>query len=143
MIDDFALTKRAFIRLLEHGFTNSEICAIKGNDELEIANCLEHVNVIKVDAIDGDGRGRFFRNSPESGLFPDKFDDYDKWYRFKFKQGIDNCCSDRLILIQKCDNFHLYYYEYYIYKVRVFGRQRNREPLPEKRSIEDIVLNNV
>lgn len=142
MIGDFALSKRAFTRLLEDAFTNTEICAVKGDDDKETAKCLEHVNVIKVDGIDEHGRGRFFANNPESALFPVKFDDYDKWYWNKLKQGIDNCCSDRLILIQNSYNTHLYYLEYFIYKVHAFGRHRNREPLPPKLSLEEIVKTN-
>lgn len=139
MIGGYALSKRAFVKLFEVAFTNPEICEVQGNDDKELAKCLEHVDVIKIDGIDDTGRGRFFQNNPESALFPQKFDDYDKWYWNKLKQGIDDCCSDRLILIQNCYNAHLYYYEYFIYKVHAFGRHRNREPLPEKLSIEVVI----
>jgi hypothetical protein len=143
MIGDYVLSKRAFTRLLEDAFTNSEICELTSNDDdKEVSKCLEHINIIKVDGVDHEGRGRFFRNNPESALFPEKFDDYDKWYWTKLKQGIENCCSDRLIALQNFHNAHLYYLEYFIYKVHTFGRHRKPEPLPRKLSLEEIVKNN-
>lgn len=142
MIGDYALSKRAFTRLLEDAFTNTEICELTGDDDKEVSKCLEHINVIKVDGVDSDGRGRFFRNNPESVLFPERFDDNDKYYWHKLKQGIDNCCSDRLIALQNFRDTHLYYLEYFIYKVHTFGRHRKREALPSKLSLEEIVRNN-
>lgn len=143
MAGDYALSKRAFSRLLEDAFTSSQLCeATASNDDFAMSKCLEHVNVIKIDGIDKDGRGRFFQGNPESALFPEKFDDYDKWYWHHLKQGIENCCSDRLIAIQNTYNTHLYYMEYFIYKVHAFGRHRNREPLPPKLQLQDIIKNN-
>lgn len=142
MIGAYVMSKRAFTRLLEEAFTNAEICEKSGEADKEISKCLEHINVIKVDGIDEQGRGRFFENNPESALFPEKFDEYDKWYWKKLHQGIDSCCSDRLILLQNYVNAHLYYLEYFIYKVHAFGRHRNREPLPAKLSLEEIVKKN-
>jgi hypothetical protein len=143
MIGDYILSKRAFNRLLEDAFTNPEICDQKSSDaDKAVAQCLEHVNVMKVDGVDSEGRGRFFRNNPESALFPVKFDDYDKWYWTKLKQGIEECCSERLIALQNFRDTHLYYLDYFIYKVRTFGRQRLPEPLPKKFSLEEIVRDN-
>lgn len=141
MIGSYAISKRAFTRLLEDSFTNSEICSETGNADMEISKCLEHVNVVKVDGIDRDGRGQFFANSPESALFPEKFDTYDQFYWHKLKQG-EECCSDRLVLLQNAYGTHLYYLEYFIYKVHAFGRHRNPEPLPKKFTLEEIVKNN-
>lgn len=141
MFGSYVLSKRAFTRLIEDSFTNSQICKTTGYPDQEITKCLEHVNVIKVDGIDSQGRGQFFANNPESALFPEKFDEYDKYYFHKLKQG-EECCSDRLILVQNVLGTHLYYLEYFIYKVHAFGRHRNREPLPKKLTLEEIVKNN-
>lgn len=142
MIGDYALSKKAFTRLIEEALPNPEICELIGNDDRELAKCLEHIGVLKIDGIDSSGRGRFFQNNPESALFPEKFDDYDKWYWTKLKQGIDNCCSDRLILIQNCYTKYIYYLEYFIYKVHIFGRHRYHEELPERLSLDEIVESN-
>jgi hypothetical protein len=140
MIGTYALSKRAFVRLIENGFTNFEICANSSADgDKELSKCLQHLNVIQVDALDDEGKATFFRNNPESSLFPEKQDDYDRYYWHKFQQGKDKCCSDRLITIQGCWNTYLYYLEYFIYKVHAFGRHRLPEPLPRKKSLEDIV----
>jgi len=143
MMGAYVLSKRAFNRLLEDAFTNAEICAVKGQDaDKEITFCADHVNIIKVDGIDSNGKGMFFQNNLDSALFPEKFDDYDKWYWHKLKQGIENCCSDRLIALQNQHGTHLYYIEYFIYKVRAFGRHRKREPLPPKLTLHDVIKNN-
>lgn len=139
----YAMSRRAFTRLLEDAFTNTDLCAqTGGDDDVDIANCFQHVSVIKVDGIDSTGRGMFFRTNPESALFPEKTDDYDKHFFHKLKQGIENCCSDRLIAVQGVFDSHLYYMEYFIYKVHAFGRHRNREPLPPKLALEDIIRYN-
>lgn len=141
MFGTYAISKRAFTRLIEESFTNPEFCKEEGNGDVELTRCLEHVNVIKVDGLDSNGRGQFFANSPESALFPEKFDKYDEFYYHKLKQG-EECCSDRLVAIQNAYGSQLYYLEYFIYKVHAFGRHRNREPLPKKLSLEEIVRNN-
>lgn len=139
----YVLSKRALTRLIAEAFTNEEICSKKsGDDDKEISKCLQHVNVIQVDGIDREGKGMFFRNNPESALFPEKFDKHDEFYMHKLKQGIENCCSDRLIAIQNTHNSHLYYLDYFIYKVRAFGRRRYPEPLPPKFTLDQIIKNN-
>lgn len=138
MIGNYALSKGAFAKLVEEGFTNPEICQQNGNPDKEMARCLEHLNVIKHDGRDKEGKGRFFYNNPESFLFPEKYNENDKWYWNKLKQGEENCCSDRLIAIQNIGSNDLYYWEYFIYKVRVFGMKRNYERLPQKLSLENM-----
>jgi glycoprotein-N-acetylgalactosamine 3-beta-galactosyltransferase len=135
-----AISKRALTRLVEKAFTNKEICS-EGNGDLdkEVSKCLQHVNVLQIDALDDEGKGMFFQNSPEAALFPDKAEEYDRWYWHKLKQGPNKCCSDRLIAIQNVWNTHLYYLEYFIYKVHAFGRHRLPEPLPKKKTLEEIV----
>lgn len=142
MISDYVLSKRAFTRLIEDAFTNPQICELTNvNDDKQMATCLQHINVIKINGIDESGRGMFFQSNPESALFPEKYDEYDKWHWNKLKQGID-CCSDRLIIIQNCYTRYLYYLEYFIYKVHVFGRHRIFEPLPQKLTLDEIIKKN-
>lgn len=141
MYGTYAISKRAFHRLIEDSFTNSDFCKETGNADMEVSTCLERVNVIKVDGIDNNGRGQFFANSPESALFPEKFDKYDQYYWHKLKQG-EECCSDRLVVIQNAWGSHLYYLEYFIYKVHAFGRHRNREPLPKKFNLDEVIKTN-
>lgn len=143
MVGVYALSKRSFTRLIEKGFTNPEICNPSGTvDDVEISNCLSHINVLQIDALDDEGKGMFFQNSPELALFPERLEDYDKLYWHKLKQGPGNCCSDRLIAMQNVWNTHLYYLEYFIYKVHAFGRHRLPEPLPRKKTLEEIVKGN-
>lgn len=147
MVGVYAFSRSAFTRLVEDGFQNIEICKQDAIDEDKdgdkaISKCFQQLNVLKVDGIDSTGRGMFFQNGPEGALFPEKTDDYDKFYFHKLKQGIDNCCSDRLIAIQGITGANLYYMEYFIYKVHAFGRHRNREPLPPKISLDEIIKNN-
>lgn len=142
MVGNFALSRRAMTTLLDEAFNNKHICDERGEVDKAVARCLSAVNVMKVDGIDSSGRGQFFINNPESALFPEKFDNYDAWYWHKLKQGIDNCCSDRLVALNNNMGTHLYYLEYFIYKVHAFGRHRKREPLPKKLLLHDIVRHN-
>jgi glycoprotein-N-acetylgalactosamine 3-beta-galactosyltransferase len=141
MVGTYAISKRAFTRLIQKGFTNNEICETNGGDgDKEISKCLQHLNVLQIDALDDEGKGMFFQNNLESALFPEKIDaNYDQWWWHKLKQGSPNCCSDRLIAMQNIWNTHLYYMEYFIYKVHAFGRHRLPEPLPRKKTLEEIV----
>jgi hypothetical protein len=143
MFGIYKLSKRTFSRMIEKSFTNPEFCPKTGNQDQELAECLEHVNVIKVDGIGRDGRGQFFPNSPDNFLFPIQTDgDYDKWQWHKLKQGAEHCCSNRLIAIQNVGEFSFYYFEYFIYKAYVFGQQqRTRDFLPPKLMLEDFVEN--
>lgn len=138
----YALSKNGFIRLIEHAFTNPDICDESGFDEdKELSFCLQHVNVIQIDGIDKDGRGMFFHNKPDALLVPLRTDvDFDKWYFHKLKQGIENCCSDRLISMENIRGTQLYYVEYFIYKVHAVGRHRQFEALPQKKSAEEIIM---
>lgn len=141
MVGTYAISKRAFVRLIENGFTNADICKPRfGNIDVDLAQCLQHLNVLQIDGLDDEGKGLFFQNSPENALFPEKLDpNYDKWYWHKLKQGPDNCCSDRMVALQNIYGTHLYYMEYFIYKVHAFGRHRLPEPLPKKKTLEEIV----
>jgi hypothetical protein len=140
MIGAYAISKRAFTRLIEKGFSNPQICDPNAtSDDQHISKCLQRLNVLQIDALDDEGKGMFFRENPESALFPERVDEYDKWFWHKLKQGPNNCCSDRLIAIQNVFNTHLYYFEYFIYKVHAFGRHRLPEPLPRKKNLEEII----
>lgn len=98
---------------------------------------------MQIDGVDENGRGRFFQNTQlEGALYPERFDEYDKNYWHKLKQGIGNCCSDRLIAVQGYGNEHCYYMEYFIYKVHAFGRHRKPEPLPRRFTLDELVKNN-
>lgn len=141
MVGTYVLSKRAFVRLLENAFSNSEICSKTAiNVDAELAKCSQHVNILKIDGIDDRGKGMFFYEKPDNSLFPVKLNpSFDKYYWHKLKQGIENCCSDRLIAIHNYRDIYLYYLEYYIYKVKTFGRHRNREELPAKKTLEEVV----
>ena len=142
MIGSYAISKRAFTRLIEEAFTNHEICEVEGdNEDVLLSQCMEHVNVIKVDGLDDQGRAQFLEHSAESAMIPQREDEdeYDKWFWHKLKQGVDDCCSDQLVAIRCDDAEHLYYYEYFIYKVKIFGHLRNPLPIPNKVLFDDLI----
>lgn len=143
MIGVYALSRNAFIRFIEQALTNEEICSTNGNDDIEMSNCLKRINVVNIDGIDHEGKGLFFRDKPENFLFPEKGNVEDKWYWHKLRQGIDNCCSNRLIVLQGFYNTEFLYLEYFIYKVRLFGKHRVQEELPEKVKLERVFTNNL
>lgn len=103
---------------------------------------MESVKIVKVEGVDDKGRAQFFKHNPEQSLFPAKTEEYDTNYRFKLRQGLENCCSDRLVSLSNDWGAHLYYLEYFIYKVHAFGRHRRPEPLPKKLSLEQVIKDN-
>lgn len=145
LIGVYAISREAFRRLNEKAISDPEICfEVTRKADVDMAKCFHRVNVIQVDSLDDKGRAMFFANDPRNALFPTKGkesrnEDYDKFYWQKLEQGIDKCCSDQLIVIQGLSDTRLYYMEYYLYKVRVFGMQRHMRPLPEKLTLEQVV----
>lgn len=136
-----AMSKNALLRLIENGTTNPDICNPNGSDmDKELSKCLENLNTVKINGIDSNGRGMFFSFRPDDFLFPTKEKaDIDKGFFHKLSQGIENCCSDRVISIENIHATHLYYMEYFIHKVHVFGRHKIPEALPQKYSAKEIL----
>lgn len=141
MLGDYALSKKAFTQLLENAFTNNAVCDPKaeGYADLPMDRCLKHVNVLQIDSIDIKGRGQFFKEGLDTVLFPVRENEDDRNFWHKFKQGAENCCSDKLVSIQGHGPLHLYYLEYFIYKVHAFGVKRIPEPLPTKVKLEELI----
>lgn len=139
----YAISRRAFTQLIETAFRNPEICKeFTDSEDVNMAKCLQRINVLQIDALDKEGRAMFFANNPQSALFPIKDDDYDQWYWHKLKQGIGHCCSDQLIVVGDLWTSRFYYMEYYMYKVKVFGMKRKIKPLPKKLTLEEVVQRN-
>lgn len=139
----YAISRNSFTRVIQDGFTNDSICEKKSHDaDKAIAKCFQHLNVLKIDGIDSTGRGQFFQNRLELALFPEKTEEYDSMFWHKLKQGIDSCCSDRLVALQGLYSSQLYYMEYFIYKVHAFGRHRKHEPLPPKKLLKELIEKN-
>lgn len=107
-----------------------------------MSRCMNSVKIVKVESIDDKGKAQFFHHNPELALFPAKTEQYDSEYRFKLRQGLENCCSDRLAVLNNHWGAHLYYLEYFIYKVHAFGRHRRPEPLPKKVTLEKVIKDN-
>ena len=127
--------------MLENAFTNNAVCDPndEGNGDLPMDGCLKHVNVLQIDSIDINGRGQFFKEGLLTVLFPVHENDDDQYFWHKFKQGAENCCSDKLVSIQGHGYLHVLYLEYFIYKVHAFGVKRIPEPLPSKIKLEDFI----
>lgn len=136
----YAISKQAYLMLVEKAFRNQELCHEEtGNDDIDIAKCMKNVGVMSVDSLDREGRGMFFAKNPRSALFPVNNNNYDSQFLNKFEQGIDKCCSDQLVVVQELKNTQIYVFEYFLYKVKVFGRKRKMRKLPEKFLLEEII----
>lgn len=142
MIGTYVLSKTTITRLVERAFNDKDACPLKGNSmDIDLSHCLKLIDIIKIDGLDDEKKGMFFYEKPEYSLFPTKYDqDFDKNQLHKFKQGFDNCCSVRLIAIHNFRDKYLYYLEFYIYKLKTFGRNRNREELPSKKTLDEVVM---
>lgn len=136
----YAISKRAYSKLVEKAFRSEELCyEDTGVDDIDIAKCMKNVGILTVDALDREDRGMFFVKNPRSALFPVNNNGYDSQYLHKFRQGIDKCCSDQLVVIQNLKSLQIFAVEYFIYKVKVFGRKRKMRNLPEKFLLEEII----
>jgi hypothetical protein len=105
------------------------------NLDKQLTNCLKHSNIFIIDALDEMGR-RLFHN--ELILYPNAGNNNDKWY---LNNSQPECCSKRLIAMEKVFGIFLYQLEYFIYKVKVFGRTitNERECWPSKKNLSELL----
>lgn len=144
IVGNYAFSKAAFVILIEKAFTNHEICPVDGfNSDVLLSRCMQHVDIFQIDAFDDHNKALFLADKLGPALMLQRTDDdnYDKWFWKKLNQGIDNCCSDHLIGVFGLDVNQMIFFEYFIYKVQVFGIQKHIEASPVKYSIEKLLGN--
>jgi hypothetical protein len=79
-----------------------------------------------IDTKDSNNRERFFLKNPEKEIFPVDSPGFDKNY-------VENCCSNYLIAFHEVHGVTLFKYDYYIYRVYVFGLVKGSNfRLPDK-----------
>lgn len=93
------------------------------DDDQQLLQCMKTIDIRQIDGIDNQQRKLFFQQYP--GM----------WIQ---KRGYE-CCGDRLIVFENTWFEKLYYFEYLIYKVHVYGRHRLPESLPKKKKLAEIM----
>lgn len=138
----YILSKESLTRYIEKGM-NEGICNTKkgGNEDSDIGSCLRKLQVIAGDVRDEKLRERFFQFRIETALLPQSTDWWVKAYIWhKIHYGISTCCSDTLVTVHKITPEEMYLFEYFIYKIKVFGQHNVLSyEFPEKLTLNEVV----
>lgn len=134
----YVLSKAAVKKMVHEGIDDATKCrpGNDGDEEIELAKCLEKLDVYAGDSRDSDGKGRFFINSPEMHLLPEKPTDPQRYYADE--DGPD-CMSEYAISFTNVWVDHLYAFEYLLYHLRPYGIIHYNRPLPAKVNFDDVV----
>ncbi|XP_032783415.2 glycoprotein-N-acetylgalactosamine 3-beta-galactosyltransferase 1 [Daphnia magna] len=132
----YALSKEAIRRFVTIGYHNASLCRKDhgGTEDVEMANCMEKLNVSAMDTRDSQGRGRFFPFGVNFHYFPGEIYADVHWYwnaiYYPPTQG-RNCCSDSTISFHYIDQRTMYILDLFFYQIRPFGLVDNRPAIPE------------
>ena len=81
----YVLSKKALERFVTKGINDKtgKICRPnrRGSEDVELAKCMENLNICPGDTRDAFGRGRFFPLEPEKHLNSGLMDAESNWYR--------------------------------------------------------------
>ncbi|KAI9559032.1 hypothetical protein GHT06_015821 [Daphnia sinensis] len=132
----YALSKEATRRFVTIGYPNASLCRKDhgGAEDVEMANCMEKLNVSAMDTRDSQGRGRFFPYGASFHYFPSEIYADVHWYwnaiYYPPTQG-RNCCSDSTISFHYIDPNTMYMLDLFFYQIRPYGLVDNRPAIPE------------
>lgn len=138
----YVLSKEAMNRMRD-GMKDGDICRLSdwGDEDVEIAKCLENVGVLAGDSRDltqKNSYGRFFPVQIERHLLEIK--KKDKYWKNMYYKGKhrENCCSDNAISFHYVTFLQYYLFEYFIYKLTPYGVHPVNNNLPIKISFDDL-----
>ncbi|KAK7069549.1 glycoprotein-N-acetylgalactosamine 3-beta-galactosyltransferase activity protein, partial [Halocaridina rubra] len=123
----YVISREGVKRFVEKAFPRPEICREYdwGQDEdMEMGRCLTNVGVVLGDSRDEFGRNRFFQHTPEDYITGKHIHWYPKILKYPDKKGLE-ALSDTSITFHTLKNEStLYAFEFFIYKLQVFGLNR-------------------
>ncbi|KAJ2948900.1 hypothetical protein O0L34_g5832 [Tuta absoluta] len=129
------ILSRAALKKLMIGFDNPNLCNLEEdleNDDVNLGICLNRMGVKALDSRDASHKGRFMVFMPQDHVSP-RVKDKSFWYwqyiYYPTEMGMD-CCSDYAISFHYVSPRDMYALEYLIYRIRVFGIQKNDVPIP-------------
>ncbi|XP_032583327.1 glycoprotein-N-acetylgalactosamine 3-beta-galactosyltransferase 1 isoform X2 [Drosophila sechellia] len=131
----YVMSKMALHRLVKLGFSNSSICTNRnyGYEDVELGRCLAGVGVVGGDSRDENGLSRFIPFSPLH-WYPQPPDWYQPLLYYTSPDNSSDCCSNTAISFHYNIAQEFYVLEYIIYKLRIFGINRELGPLPKKKT---------
>ncbi|KAK6174136.1 hypothetical protein SNE40_017469 [Patella caerulea] len=119
----YVLSRRALRKMVQHGYRSAGKCRNDGSDEdVDVAHCLQAVNVTVHNSIDRFGRESFHAFSGlahVNGGLPYTVKSYD---RHPTRTGVD-CCSQLLISFHYASPEFLYLLEQLLYRTSIYGRK--------------------
>lgn len=141
----YVMSKTALIRFVEEAIPDKDKCSAfkdTGAEDAEIGVCLQNVHVYAGDSRDSLGRGRFFVHSPEDHLRQNAIDpDYWYWRNqfYESDEGLD-CCSDTAISWHYIDPRRMYFLEFFLFSLRVYGMVVSPQRPPKKVNFTDVAF---
>ncbi|XP_039502562.1 glycoprotein-N-acetylgalactosamine 3-beta-galactosyltransferase 1 [Drosophila santomea] len=137
----YVLSKMALHRLVKLGFGNSSICTSRnyGYEDVELGRCLAGVAVVGGDSRDEHGLSRFVPFSPLH-WYPQPPEWYQPLLYYTSPDNSSDCCSNTAISFHYNNAQEFYVLDYIIYKLRVFGLNRELGQLPKKKGISKPTL---
>lgn len=134
----YVMSRAAVEKMVKEGFDDDKKCRSGeiGDEEFELAKCLENLDIYAGDSRDKKGKERFFIRAPESHLMPEFEWDSDRYY--PSKDGKD-CLSEYTISFTNVYVDHLYAFDYLLYHLRPYGIIHYNKPLPEKVNFTEVM----
>lgn len=125
----YVLSRSAVQTIAHNGCDDDDLANDGQSDsvELELAKCLNKLDILFGDSRDDIGKERFFPNSPQQHLFPEQRDDP---YRFYATIDGPDSISEWAIAFSNVYVAHSYAYEYLLYKLRPYGIVQHDRYLP-------------
>lgn len=136
----YVMSKTALRKLVTEAIPNADICksGARGDEDWELALCMENVGVYPVNTLDQLHRERFLNFIPEAHFYHLRNEWYWKRLFYVPSEGA-NCCSNYLISIHYNSPYLMYFHEYYTYYFHVYGVRHTYNPLPSKRNFDAVV----
>ena len=128
----YALSREAIRRLVERGLNDSSKCrtAAGGHENIEISECLAHLNVKTINTLDAFGRPQFLPNALNDILAKSSLTHHLNRKipntRLKLFRNVFDCCSHTAVSFHNLSYTKMYRYNYFIYHVRIPSGIRNK-----------------